>query len=386
MVIPDSFKHSASSREIGKWIKEGLLMEDQNLKIDVFPIADGGEGTLETLISAFGGEKKQFEIEDINDELVKINYGKKEGFLFIESAEVIGIEKINKLDPWSASSFALGWLIRELILKEKPTKIYLGIGGTATNDGGIGFLQGLGANILDNEFRQVDPGIHGLAKVTNVNFDELISLCNQVEVIVLSDVQNMICGKLGATYLFGPQKGLMKSELAMVDNWMSLYTDKLSQTLGINLAQKLGTGAAGGLGLALNVLPKVIFKSGIDCLLGLYQIEEKIKEYDLVITGEGRIDGQSQLGKVPIGVAEMVKKYQIPLIAIVGSQSKNQNMSYQAGIDLIIDCINEPMSLNEAMKNVESLVKNASQSAYYGFKMIEKYGERVKINNENSRF
>lgn len=378
MILSDSYKHSASSKQIGEWLKEGFLMQDKHLDIDVFPVADGGEGTLEALLSSLGGVKKQTNVPGIFGETISVSYGKNESSIFIESAEVIGIEKTGNLNPWSASSYGLGVLMKRLIIEDKPQKIYIGIGGTATNDGGIGFLQGLGADVLDNKSEQVTKGMKGLSLVNSITLSAVDDLFKEVEVIVLSDVQNPLCGPTGATYLFGPQKGVEEKDLASVDVWMEKFAIKLSQHLGVSLQEKPGSGAAGGLGLALMALPNVTFQSGVESILEMAGIEKKLKRYDLVITGEGRMDGQSQLGKVPIGIAKMTRESHVPLFAIVGSQSRNQKDNYKLGIDLIIDCVNEPMSLNQAIENVEVLVKNASQTAYYAYKLIGKFGEKER--------
>ena len=378
MVLSDSFKSSASSIEVGNWIKSSLNEMDEAFSVDVYPFADGGEGTLEALLSAISGEEKKIVVKDIflNDKIAK--YGVSSETILIESAEVIGIESIKKeaLNPFEASSYGLGVLFKEVLHTYHPKTINLGIGGTATNDGGLGFLQALGGKFLDKKNQEVSVGIKGLKQVSTIDLSGLERLLKETKIIVLSDVENTICGEKGATYVFGPQKGLPKESLLEVDQYMLKFCQLLSQEVGRELATIPGTGAAGGLGLALQVLPNISFQSGIETILQLNKIEEKLSTYDLVITGEGRIDNQSQLGKVPIGIARLTKKVGIPLMAIVGSQSYEQENSYQEGIDLIVDIIHEPLSLKEAIEDVESLVKKATKTVYHAYKMIEKYQVR----------
>lgn len=375
MVLSDSFKSSASSLEVGNWIKSSLNETDEAFSIDVYPFADGGEGTLEALLSAISGEEKKIVVKDIflNDKIAK--YGVSNETILIESAEVIGIESIKKeaLNPFEASSYGLGVLFKEVLHTYHPKTIYLGIGGTATNDGGLGFLQALGGRFLDKKNQEVSVGIKGLKQVSTIDLSGLEPLLKETKKVVLSDVENTICGEKGATYVFGPQKGLPRESLLEVDQYMLKFCQLLSQEVGRELATIPGTGAAGGLGLALQVLPNISFQSGIETILQLNKIEEKLSTYDLVITGEGRVDNQSQLGKVPIGIARLTKKVGIPLMAIVGSQSYEQENSYQEGIDLIVDIIHEPLSLKEAIEDVESLVKKATKTVYHAYKMIEKY-------------
>ncbi len=376
MILSDSFKQSASSKEVGYWIKESLLEMDKTMSVDVYPFADGGEGTLEALLSIFNGESSTLVVKDMFLEPKPVNYGTAQKNIFIESAEVIGLEKVEeeKLDPWKASSFGLGELLKKTILIHHPDTIYLGIGGTAINDGGIGFLQGIGAKILDKNDRNVSSGIRGLKEVVSIDLSKIDSKIMSTKIVVLSDVQNPICGKKGATLVFGSQKGIKQEESIEVDAYMQRYSQLLNKVTNQKLDTLLGAGAAGGLGMALHALPNVIFKSGAETLLQMNHMKERLKEYDLVITGEGRIDNQSQLGKVPVGIGRLTKQYCVPLIAIVGSQSYEQEKNYQEGIDLIIDIINEPMTLQEAKNNVEKLVKKAAKQAYHVFSMIKRYG------------
>lgn len=369
LIASDSFKGSLSSLEVADSMEKGFLKTGYNLNIRKIPIADGGEGTVEAVTRAMEGKIKEFEVNDVFGNPTKAYLGViSDDSVILETASPLGLDKLeeDKLDPMHASSFGLGQMILNA-LDLGAKKIYIGLGGSATNDGGAGLAKALGAKLLDTEGNPICDGAIGLKDLKTINIDNLDSRLKEVEIFLLSDVTNPLCGKDGATYVYGPQKGVKDEELEIIDEWMKNYGELLEDTFQIKILDAKGSGAAGGLGACLQAFCKGKITRGIDKILEMIGMEKILKDTDIVFTGEGKMDGQSVFGKAPIGIAKLAKNFNLPVVAIVGSADKSVIDVYDEGIDLVLDIINEPMDLDTAIKNAEDLISHQAQMALKHF-------------------
>lgn len=360
IIATDSFKGSASSVEVANYIENGIKKINKNLVIKKIPIADGGEGTVEILIE--GNEKGIYKYLEVSGPLklaTTARYGViNQRIAIMEMAEASGIQLIKKedLNPFITTTYGVGEIIKE-ILNTGIREIYIGIGGSSTNDGGAGMLACLGAKFYDSKGEEIGytpNDLKFISKIDLTNFDKRIK---ETKIIVLSDVNNVLCGKNGASYVYGPQKGADKKEVIELDSILKRYGDLIDKMYNKKYSLEPGSGAAGGLGFALLSICGAEIKPGVETIMELIDFESEIKNADLVITGEGRIDNQSINGKVPIGVTRIAKKYNIPVIAVVGSSDKNLMNIYKNGVDLVLDIINEPMHLEDAILNVKELLE-----------------------------
>ncbi|XJS11083.1 glycerate kinase [Aerococcaceae bacterium WGS1372] len=370
LIASDSFKGSASSMEIANYISEGIKRVDPEIQTILLEIADGGEGTVDAITKAKQGQLFTKEVTGPMGQPVNAKYGLfADKQAVIEVAETSGLTQVDSqsLDPFQATSYGLGELIKYLIEEKGVKDIYVGLGGSACNDGGIGLLQALGGKILDKEGHPVQIGAQGLKEISQTELDVVDHLLKEVNIEVLSDVTNPLIGVNGATYIFGKQKGVKVEELPIIDQYMNHYREKVLETFNVDLDTIPGAGAAGGLGAALGGLCGATMRSGIDKVLELIDLKSKVEQVELVITGEGSMDAQSLYGKAPIGIAKIAKKYHKPVIAIVGSVGDDLTSIYQSDIDLIIDIINRPMTLEEAMSQTQTLVENAGENAIRSF-------------------
>lgn len=365
LIASDSFKGSASSLEVAKAIELGIRRKVPGSIIQSFPIADGGEGTVEAIVEGAGGSYESIEVTGPIGERVLARYGMlNQTTAVVEVASTSGLTLMDdsQRNPYIATSYGLGEIINQLV--QKGVKhFYIGLGGSGCNDGGTGMLQALGGRLLDKEGRDVPFGVNGLKEVATIQIDRLKKTLEGVTIEVLSDVQNPLTGLNGATYIYGRQKGVTEADLPVIDGYMKQFENLVRDQLQIDLSKVQGGGAAGGIGAALWGFAQATIHSGIEKVLELIDIEQRIQEVDLVITGEGSIDSQSLYGKAPIGIANIAKKYNKPVIAIVGSSEDDQHEIYQSNIDLIIGIINRPMGLEEAMEKVEELLENAGENA-----------------------
>lgn len=368
-IAVDSFKGSASSKEVANYIEKGILNFRKDITINKISIADGGEGTVEALVDATNGKYREFEVTGPLGNKVNSRCGIINGDIaIIEMAEAAGLNLVKRedLNPFKATTFGVGELITH-VLDMGIRKIYIGLGGSATNDGGAGMLAALGVKFFDKDNKQIGFCPDELQNLYNIDFSNLDKRIKESEIILLSDVRNILCKENGASYIYGPQKGASKEDIKKLDKILENYGNIIDSFLGEKFSEKPGSGAAGGLGYALLSLCNAKFTEGIIKIMELINLEDKIKNADLVITGEGRIDNQSVNGKAPIGIALTAKKYNIPVIAIVGSSSNNLDEIYKNGVDLVLDIINEPMNLNNAIKNVKQLLEFTGEKAIRAF-------------------
>ena len=318
VIAPDSFKESMSAYEASLAIQEGLKEYDSSIETLLNPMADGGEGTLETMIHAMKGTIEEYEVHGPFMTKVKAPIGYVEDVAIIECAKVCGLELLSEEEknPYHTSTYGLGELIRHALLRH-VNRIMICLGGSATNDGGIGMLQALGVSFLDKNHQMVPPTMAGLQDIIEIDLSQMVSL-NNVTFMGVCDVQNPLCGEEGATYIYGPQKGVKLSERQMIDEQMNAYALKADHLLGGDYRLFPGSGAAGGLGYALIAFLKADLRSGFDIVSEVTHLEEKIKQSDCVIVGEGKMDKQTQFGKTPYGVLKIAQKYNKKVYAFAG--------------------------------------------------------------------
>lgn len=375
IIASDSFKGSATSAEIADYLEDGILSADPAIIIKKVPIADGGEGTVYCVIRATRGRFITNEVSGPLGNKIKATWGlidKKTAI--IETAEAAGMTLINdQLDIDHASTYGVGQLILSALNHDVKT-IYVGLGGSATNDGGIGMAQALGAHFYSQDGHELHRGTYDLDKLARIDLSTLDNRIFSTKIIGLSDVNNPLIGKNGASQIFGPQKGANRLQIKLLDRALRKLARTVKGQLGLDFAESYGAGAAGGLGYGLLTFCRGKICSGIQEVIKLVKLDQKMADATLVITGEGQIDGQSLGGKVPIGVAKLAKQHNLPVIAIVGSVGTRSEEVYTHGIDLILSTTNKPMSINEAIKQTPELVKQA------GFTVIKaiKLGQSIR--------
>ncbi|ANS75265.1 glycerate kinase [Paenibacillus yonginensis] len=374
VIAADSYKGSATTFEVAGYIEQGIRRVHPDAAILKIPLADGGEGTVDALVSACGGRYIEQEVTGPLGSKVNAKFGLLPGdTAVVEMAAASGLPLIKEEErnPFITTTFGTGQLIKAA-LNEGVKTIYVGIGGSATNDGGLGMAQALGVSFKDKFGREIGFGAKALEQLDTIDISGLDVRLKDTEVLVLSDVTNPLCGDNGASYVYGPQKGASPGDLVKLDWLLRLFAEKIEQQLGVSIMDVPGAGAAGGLGAGLMAFCQAEISSGIETVLKLIGLEENLKDADLVITGEGRMDFQSTQGKAPVGVAKLAKKFGLPVIAIVGSEGEAIQDVYDHGIDLVIDIINRPLSLQEAMDQVGELTAHAGEKAIRAFQLNKK--------------
>ncbi|MDU1911966.1 glycerate kinase [Fusobacterium sp.] len=370
IIAVDSFKGSASSREVAESIEKGIKKFGRNnIIIKKVSIADGGEGTVEAIVEAVNGEYKFLEVPGPLGDKVKARFGVIRGnTAVLEMAESSGLNLIKRenLNPYKANTYGVGEMLKA-ILDMGIRDIYIGLGGSATNDGGAGMLASLGVKFYNIKGEKIGYTPEELKDIAKVDISGLDTRISEASITVLSDVCNSLCGINGASYIYGPQKGAKSKDVKILDKILENYGNIIDNIVGKNFSKEPGSGAAGGLGYAFLSICGAEFKEGIVKIMELIELENLIKDADLVITGEGRIDNQSVNGKAPVGIAKTAKKYNIPVIAVVGSSARNLDDIYANGIDLVMDIINEPMNLEKAIHDVKELLEFAGEKAMRAF-------------------
>ena len=371
----DSFKGSVSSAQAEAAVAEGVCQVWPDAELSTLPLADGGEGTLDA-VAARGGELLTCEVAGPLGDRVSARMlvdGEHESAV-VEMAEAAGIgySPCTESAALAASTYGVGELMLHAVRAGAKT-IYIGLGGSATNDGGAGMLQALGARVVDDQGCDVAPGLAGLEQVASVDLASALEVLGGVRVVVLSDVENPLVGRRGALAVFGGQKGLPTGDaeaLGKYDGWMVGYGRLLDAAIARARAQGLlrapegarsfgsvlgvpGAGAAGGLGAALLALGAEL-RSGVETVLDLIGFDECVRDADLVITGEGNMDEQSAAGKAPVGVARRAKRYSKPVVAVVGGRADNLDAVYGQGIDLVLPVCRRPMPLDQALDPQEA--------------------------------
>lgn len=366
----DSFKGSMTSMEAGNAVKKGILAAKPDAEVVVNPLADGGEGTVDALIEGLGAKKIPVTVTGPLGEKVSCYYGflEETKSAVMEMASAAGITLVTKKDPLRASTYGVGEMIADA-LKRGCKNFIIGIGGSATNDGGIGMLKALGFEFFDEDGNDVGEGAAALAKIEVIQTENKNPLLSGAKFQIACDVKNPLCGKQGATYIFGSQKGVTEEQKSKVDEAMKHYADVTKESLGCDFADCEGAGAAGGLGYAfLSYLAGELIP-GVELILQATGLEEKMKNADVVVTGEGRLDAQTVMGKAPVGVAALAKKYNAKVIAFAGSVAPEASVCNQAGIDAFFPIVRGVTTLEEAMKK-ENAMENIAATAEQVFRLL----------------
>lgn len=362
LIAPDSYKGSATSQEVAECIELGIKKVIPDAETIKLPIADGGEGTLETLMNTLNGSIREVLVTSPLGKKITSKYGIADNVAVIEMALASGLLLVEeeKRDPLKTTTYGTGELIKDAVL-QGCSKIVIGIGGSATNDGGLGCAQALGYSFIDKRGNEVGFGGRELERISHIDTSNVINGLNEVEVIVACDVTNVLCGIDGASYVYGKQKGATTESIERLDKGLLHFSQIVKNTLGIDVLNIKGSGAAGGLGAGLLAFCDAKLQKGIDIVLDLVDIDSYLKAVDLVITGEGQIDGQSIFGKLPIGVSKRAKEYGVPVIVIAGSIGEGIDNIYDNNISSVISIMDSPMNLEEATRNVKQLLINSTE-------------------------
>ena len=366
VIAPDSFKESMTAKQAGLAIERGFKnIFGDAFKTEVIPMADGGEGTTEALIEALDAKIHSIKVHDPLFREVTASYARSRDnrVAIIEMAAASGLDLIrtDERNPLITTTFGVGELIKDA-LNHHVTKIILGIGGSATNDGGSGMLTALGVKFLNSDNEEIELGGGALAHLTHIDASNLDYRLNDVTFEVACDVTNPLLGSNGATYIYGPQKGATEKMIPKLDSALANYHDMIEKAYHISVKDIPGAGAAGGLGAGILTFFNASLSNGIDIVLKETQFLQSIKDADLVITGEGKIDVQTIYGKTPIGVAKAAKQFDLPVIGICGSLGKNYQAVYQHGIDTVFSIIETPSELPYLLENGERFLTQTAEN------------------------
>ena len=363
IIIPDSFKGSASSMEVCSCIERGVLKVFKNAIIKKIPVADGGEGTVDSIIYAAGGNIKKVYVKNPLGETIEAKYGIiSKDKAVIEMAEASGITLVddNERNPLKYSTYGTGELIKDA-LNSNIKEILIGIGGSATNDCGIGMASALGYRFLDKDNNELNAIAENMIKVAYIDDNNVDKRIFDIKINVACDVKNPLYGENGATAIYGKQKGVTEESFHILDDGLKNIARIVKEKFNKEIDYIEGSGAAGGLGGGLVAFCNAQLKSGIDAMLDIIDFEEQIKDASLIITGEGAIDGQTKKGKVPVGVARRASN--TPVIAIVGDIRDGAEAVYDMGIVSIMPALKRAMPLEEAIKNSKVLIEDAAERA-----------------------
>ncbi len=364
LAAPDSFKGSLTALEAAENIKKGIKNFDQNINVDILPMADGGEGTVQSLVDATDGEIIKKEVTGPLGEKVEAFYGilgdQKTAVIEMAAASGLPLIPAAKRNPLKTTTYGTGELIASA-LDHGVEKIIVGIGGSATNDAGVGMAQALGAEILDKNGKQIAFGGEKLAEIKEINLENLDSRITEVEFLTACDVDNPLFGRNGAAYVYAPQKGADQYMVEKLDNNLRHFNEVVKKELGKNVNKIPGAGAAGGLGAGLVAFLGAELKAGVEIILDLINFEKRLNGIDLVITGEGMLDGQSIYGKTPVGVAKKAKEKGIPVIALAGTLGFGVEKVLDQGIDAYFSIIDKPADLDAIIKETPDLIQKLSE-------------------------
>lgn len=355
VIAIDSLKGSLSSMEAGTAIKDGILAAKPDAEVIVKPLADGGEGTTDALIEGMNGERIDLTVTGPMHTPVNAYYGylKDTNTAVMEMASAAGITLVpdSEKNPLLATSYGVGEMINDAIQRGCRNFI-IGIGGSVTNDGGIGMLKALGVRFLDENGEDAGEGGQALAKVARIDVSGMNPLLKECHIQVACDVNNPLCGENGSTYVYGPQKGVTEDMKKTLDEAMAHFARVTSETLENDYMNTPGAGAAGGLGYAFLAYTGAALTPGIELILDAVGLEEELSGADVVVTGEGRLDFQTAMGKAPVGVARLAKKYNAKVIAFAGSVTKEATACNKEGIDAFFPILRSVCTLAEAMDPV----------------------------------
>ena len=371
VIAIDSFKGSLSSLQAGEAVKEGILRVNNLTRVHISPLADGGEGTVSALCEAMGGEMIELEVTGPLFERVKAKYAIINGNLaVIEMAEASGLTlvKENRRNPMKTTTYGVGEIIKDA-LSRGVRRFIVGIGGSATNDGGVGMLSALGFSFKDKDGAEITPTAEGLSNLRFIDTCRAIPALSETTFRVACDVKNPLCGEQGASRIYGPQKGASPDDVVKMDSWLKRYSDIARTVSDKANPDTEGAGAAGGLGFAFLTFLNSALEPGIKTVIEETMLEEHIKNADIVVTGEGRLDAQSAMGKAPIGVARLAKKHGKRTIAFSGAVSDDAGGLNSLGIDAFFPILRKIVTLDEALL-IDVAYKNLADTAEQVFRLI----------------
>ncbi len=363
LVAPDKFKGTLSALGVAEALAEGLRSADPGLDISICPAADGGEGTMQAMVDALGGRLVARQVSGPLGDPVEARFGiVKDTTAIIEMAQASGLALLPPaaLDPMRASTRGTGQLINAA-LDEGCRRLIVGIGGSATVDGGAGMAQSLGARLLDATGTQIAPGGGGLCALERIDASDMCPRPDDATVLVASDVVSPLLGPAGAARVFGPQKGATPEQVEQLERCLSRYADVLERDLGVDLRDEPGAGAAGGLGAGLMAFLHASIRPGVEVVLEALDFEKRLAGVDLVVTGEGRIDGQTAAGKTPVGVARAAKKRGIEVIAVAGQRGEGAEKVLSEGIDEIMTVVPDLCSLEQSTSHAAGCLSKAGK-------------------------
>ncbi|MET1179022.1 glycerate kinase [Peribacillus simplex] len=370
VIAPDSYKGSLSALEASKAIERGVRKALPDAKTELVPVADGGEGTMDSLVAATNGRKVEVTVKGPLLEDVQAAYGilGDQETCVIEMASASGLCLVDpdELNPLITTTYGTGQLIQKA-LNDGCRKFILAVGGSATNDAGVGMLLALGMRVLDEDGKPLGFGGAELSRISEINTEDFDSRIADSKFLIASDVQNPLVGPDGASSVFGPQKGATSAMVELLDKALSSWADLVEIKTGIHLHDKAGAGAAGGIGGAFQAFFPAETKRGIDIVLEHTKMGEKLSDADCVFTGEGQIDYQTASGKTPMGVAQEAKKYGIPVFVLAGSIGTGIEVLYEHGVTSIHSLVNAPMPLKEAIDRGAELLEISAEQVMRTF-------------------
>lgn len=377
VVALDSFKDCLSSMEAGKAVKEGILTAIPEAEVVIKPLADGGEGTTTALITAMQGEKRALTVTGPLGALVNCFYGyhPEKKVAIMEMAAAAGIELIpaDQRNPWNTTTYGVGEIIRNAI-KNGARKLIVGIGGSATNDCGIGMLQALGYEFLDVNGNPVGRGGGELGKIASIDSRGAMRELKECSFEIACDVTNPLCGTKGASAVYGPQKGASITMVQQLDDACCHFADIVMREQGNDYRNYPGAGAAGGLGFAFLSFLNARLRLGIEIVMEQLNVEQELKNADYLITGEGKLDTQTAMGKAPVGIASLAKRHGVTVIALAGSLEADAKRCNDYGMDAIFSITNAPISLQQAIhpQTATQNLKNTTEQIFRLIKTISK--------------
>lgn len=373
VVAIDSFKGSLSSPDVGNAAKRGILRAMPEAQVQVYPLADGGEGTVHALIDGMGGQLCTAEVTGPLGDPVESTYGilKDNTTAVMEMASAAGITLVPpaQRNPMDTTTFGVGEMIRDAIARG-CRKFIVGIGGSATNDGGAGMLMALGYELLDAAGRPIPRGARGLKALAQIKKEHVLPELSECEFLIACDVANPLCGSQGCSAVYGPQKGADEDTAAWMDQALAHYAQVAMQYFPGADPDHPGAGAAGGLGFAFLTFTNAALKPGIEIVIQETGLETAIRQADIVLTGEGRLDGQTAMGKAPVGVAALAEKYQKPVLAVAGSITREASICHRAGIHAYFPIVRGVTTLEEAMAP-ENASENMADAVEEIFRLVE---------------
>jgi len=373
VIAPDSFKETLSAFEVASTIESSFQNVFPEAEIIKIPIADGGEGTVEAMVRATDGSFEFSEVEGTRGNITSAKWGMlgNSKTAVIEIAEACGLHLVqaNKRNPMTASSFGVGQLV-VAALDKGAKKIIIGLGGSATNDGGYGFLRAIGVQFLDSEGNELNGHFETLSLLSDINFNHIDTRIKNTSIEIACDVDNPLLGEKGASKVFAAQKGASNKMIEELESIMTNYYEIISSQLGSQLNDRPGFGAAGGLGFGISAFINSELKSGINIVLEALNFNQYLLDADLVITGEGRIDSQSERGKAPIGVIKYANQLNCKVIVIAGSVDDPKTFNQKFNVTNSYGIVNAKFSIEKAFEDPYGCLKSVSQKAAEDFKVL----------------